>query len=101
MVLFFFNQNYMNYHNEQNIRILNKDWTDNAVLNHIGTQDKRKNGSPSVPRADLRTMQTLCAPIYQIVENLCVTLQWTLPIGEGNGNPLQYSCLENPMDRGA
>ena len=21
--------------------------------------------------------------------------------GEENGNPLQYSCLENPMDRGA
>ena len=21
--------------------------------------------------------------------------------GEGNGNPLQYSCLENPMDGGA
>ena len=21
--------------------------------------------------------------------------------GEGNGNPHQYSCLENPMDRGA
>ena len=21
--------------------------------------------------------------------------------GGGNGNPLQYSCLENPMDRGA
>ena len=20
--------------------------------------------------------------------------------GQGNGNPLQYSCLENPMDRG-
>ena len=20
--------------------------------------------------------------------------------GEGHGNPLQYSCLENPMDRG-
>jgi len=20
--------------------------------------------------------------------------------GEGNGNPLQYSCLENPMGRG-
>ena len=20
--------------------------------------------------------------------------------GEGNGNPLQYPCLENPMDRG-
>ena len=22
-------------------------------------------------------------------------------IGVGNGNPLQYSCLDNPMDRGA
>ena len=21
--------------------------------------------------------------------------------GEGNGNPLQYSCLDNPMNRGA
>ena len=21
--------------------------------------------------------------------------------GEGNGNPLQYYCLENPMDKGA
>ena len=21
--------------------------------------------------------------------------------GEGNGNPVQYSCLENPIDRGA
>ena len=22
------------------------------------------------------------------------------PVGEGNGNPLQYSCLEDPVDRG-
>ena len=22
-------------------------------------------------------------------------------LGEGNGNPLQYSCMENPMDRAA
>ena len=22
-------------------------------------------------------------------------------VGEGNGTPLQYSCLEDPMDRGA
>ena len=25
---------------------------------------------------------------------------WGRCPGEGNGNPLQYSCLENPMDRG-
>ena len=25
----------------------------------------------------------------------------SLPVGEGNGNPLQYSCLKKPLDRGA
>ena len=25
---------------------------------------------------------------------------WERSPGEGNGNPLQYSCLENPMNRG-
>ena len=25
----------------------------------------------------------------------------SIPVREGNGNPLQYSCLENPVDRGA
>ena len=25
----------------------------------------------------------------------------TTKLGEGNGTPLQYFCLENPMDRGA
>ena len=35
---------------------------------------------------------------------LAGTGNFTLPsvnIGEGNGNSFQYSCLENPMDRGA
>ena len=33
---------------------------------------------------------------------ICVNILLLLPFcGEGNGNPLQYSCLENPMDRGA
>ena len=26
---------------------------------------------------------------------------WGRSLGEGNGNPLQYSCLKNPMDGGA
>ena len=29
------------------------------------------------------------------------SLGWEDSPGEGNGNPLQYSCQENPMDRGA
>ena len=35
---------------------------------------------------------------------LCILIQFNSPNGldgEGNGNPLQYSCLENPVDRGA
>ena len=28
-------------------------------------------------------------------------LGWEDPLGGGPGNPLQYSCLENPMDGGA
>ena len=30
---------------------------------------------------------------------LCMCMQYVL--GEGSGTPLQYSCLENPMDGGA
>ena len=29
------------------------------------------------------------------------SLGWEDPLEEENGKPLQYSCLENPMDRGA
>ena len=47
----------------------------------------------------------------QMVKNLPVMQKtWIKDLGsipgcgrshkEGNGNPLQYSCLENPMDRG-
>ena len=28
------------------------------------------------------------------------SLGWEDPLEKENGNPLQYSCLENPMDRG-
>ena len=40
-------------------------------------------------------------------ESVCSAGDWdSLPgsgrsLGEGKGNPLQYSCLESPMDRGA
>jgi len=34
-----------------------------------------------------------------ITESLCHILETNN--GDENGNPLQYSCLENPVDRGA
>ena len=36
------------------------------------------------------------------INNNLYNLQWHIIwFGEGNGTPLQYSCLENPMDGGA
>ena len=48
----------------------------------------------------LQLAQTVKASVYNVGD------QGSIPgsgrsAGEGNGNPLQYYCLENPMDRGA
>ena len=52
--------------------------------------------------------QNKAFPGGSVVKNLPVnaedpgTVSWLRRSpGGGNGNPLQYSCLENPMDRGA
>ena len=38
--------------------------------------------------------------VSQIVKNLLeIQETWVLCLGERNGNPVQYSCLENPTDR--
>ena len=50
--------------------------------------------------------------VYQVCEIIAISAQLSCThfpkilyleqcIGEGNGKPLQYSCLENPMDREA
>ena len=56
---------------------------------------------------------TSCCPCSHRVEHDLSTVQFNnnidskvtilhlIVLGEGNGNPLQYSCLENPMGRGA
>ena len=35
-----------------------------------------------------------------MLETWVQSLGWEDPLEGGHGNPLQYSCLENPMDRG-
>ena len=40
-------------------------------------------------------------PTGEMVDQLTSFLQIYKALGEGNGTPLQYSCLENPMDGGA
>ena len=41
----------------------------------------------------------LCSPLYSSGPDNSVFVE--IMFGEGNGNPLQYSCLENPMGGGA
>ena len=49
-------------------------------------------------RNEKREVTTDNAEIQRIIRDYYEQLYG---IGEGNGTPLQYSCLENPMDRGA
>ena len=44
-----------------------------------------------------KLMLSFSSDIYSGVE----LLDHIVILREGNGTPLQYSCLENPMDRGA
>ena len=39
--------------------------------------------------------------IYILKDMRLFKVRYTDSLGEGNGTPLQYSCLEHPMDRGA
>jgi len=43
----------------------------------------------------------ICLPVQETQETWVLFLGQGQSPGEGNGNPLQYSCLGNPVDRGA
>ena len=82
-------------------------------------------GSPALQVVSLRTEPPGRSLVYHIIKNTSPFFSQDFPggadgkastynvgdpgsipglgrsSGEGNGNPLQYSCLENPMDRGA
>ena len=42
-----------------------------------------------------------CGITEELLKDTDVLIWSSLFFGEGNGSPLQYSCLENPMDGGA
>ena len=78
-------------------------------LEHGGARRRRKDSSRwrargqikvyflTVFRASLVAQMAKHLPAMR--ETRVQSLDWEDPL-EGNGNPLQYSCLENPMDRG-
>ena len=56
------------------------------VYSFLGLFSRGLVKEPSFCNVDFLYFLLICTLIY---------------VGEGNGNPLQYSCLENPMDEGA
>ena len=54
----------------------------------FSTQEYWSGGPVAFSGVGAQSCPTLCDPV-------------DCGLGEGNGNPLQYSCLENPMDGGA
>ena len=65
----------------------------------IGKEDGKEEG------AAILTLITTASLVAQRLKRLppmwetwVRSLGWEDSPGEGNGNPLQYSCLENPMD---
>ena len=80
----------------------------------MSLDDRRGRNGPRwdpLPRATLQMAGLLAAEVFPGGSNskefACNTgdpgsvLGLRKSPGEGNGNPLQYSCLGNPMDRGA
>ena len=55
--------------------------------------------SPGVQRSLSPQAPAQTSPVLEVVALNCSGLN--CPPGEGNGNPLQCSCLENPRDGGA
>ena len=57
--------------------------SDDHYINYCGQESLRRNGVALIVNKSLK---------FSSVQFSCS--------GEGNGNPLQCSCLENPMERG-
>ena len=56
---------------------------------------------PSLQNCDTSSRTSFLNLIIWILNQWNVFDAISYTTGEGNGNPLQYSCLENPVDRGA
>ena len=75
---------------------------ENYIL-HVKTKDKMTHDFTKIYHIDDFCSKTNIsnqeAYIRQLTNQSYLKTQSTIP--EGHGNPPQYSCLENPMDRGA
>ena len=91
------------------IRTKNSCWCENTAHNLTNNLKSHPffflNGYLCIPGASLLAQSVKNLPAVQEITCSAGDLGSTpgsgRSPGEGNGNPLQYSCLENPTDRGA
>ena len=63
------------------------------LLLYLSQEEKTRMATPFRTRSSLK--------VLVIHPSIHLTNLLSIYFGEGNGTPLQYSCLENPIDRGA
>ena len=66
-----------------------------------GEKERYKHLNAEFQRMERRDKKAFLSDQYKEIEENNRMGKTRDLFGEGNGNPLQYSCLENPMDRGA
>ena len=74
-------------------------YTGTAMESAIELLPSKDNHGKREERASLVAQRLKRLPA--MLETRVRFLSWEDPPGEGNGNLLQYSCLEHPMDGGA
>ena len=67
----------------------------------FGFYPKSNGRHEMILRFHTREWCNQCIPSSRALQDRGFILAPKEEIGEGNGTPLQYSCLENPMDGGA
>ena len=56
---------------------------------------------PAMSNNSLESLSFLFPNLISFIHSILINLLLATLSGEGDGTPLQYSCLENPMDGGA
>ena len=76
----------------------------NDTSGKVDLRKEWKQLSPNMVRKKGNQMEVNKVVFEPWVRKICWRREWHGSerfAGEGNGNPLQYSCLENSTDRGA
>ena len=68
---------------------------------YLSWKTKKNDNKTQAWVLTLSAVHLFFSTCFPILNSQLVSSTTILSIGEGNGNPLQHSCLENPMDRGA